>query len=498
MKVLVNIFVFFLLLFVNGSFASENESNENEPKKIFQISYLKDVSSFKVKLNKRLESLRLDLAEKKYPQAYFIRSIQGQISEMNFRSVSDFKILEEQLFSLIQSVNSQSNANKSLSTLYYESDDLLFSDLSALKKQFQNENTILPTDIYSANDSDSHGFWKKIQATLNELTPRDEGVILLSFVVGYLILFIGRKISQMQVNGQKKAHVKNLSSIKRKAGSLKSETTQLDLSSMSEVLFCRVNTRDQVVSASPLFEKTFGQQNKWSSFLSDNFIKDLTVTNTKNLYQLKDKTDSRFFIQVSDKDIKNMKTVFMWDASWSIHHSDNAKNIMHTSELTFHDLIDDAIIKFQSFSKRMKIIGADELKVSVDNLNDISFKRLTENYIKIIFQVSNFKKVTDEIVLTVDETEKRCLMSAFIPGILLQPDDLKQKIAFGNGKNEALSLNKILRAMKTDHELLSVEFKVKNVFNSNSSGIYLNLSFDKEIQHLAQTKERKIENSSPI
>ena len=36
--------------------------------------------------------------------------------------------------------------------------------------------------------------------------------------------------------------------------------------------------------------------------------------------------------------------------------------------------------------------------------------------------------------------------------------------------------------MKTDHSIFAVEFKIKNVFNSKSSGLYLDLSFDKEIE----------------
>ena len=79
-------------------------------------------------------------------------------------------------------------------------------------------------------------------------------------------------------------------------------------------------------------------------------------------------------------------------------------------------------------------------------------------------------------------------MSAFIPGVQLQPTDLSQKITLGNGKNEAKTLNSVFKAMKTDHGVLSVEFKIKNVFNSKSSGLYLDLSFNKEIDVLPTTK----------
>lgn len=467
------------------SMATDMGTSEKEPKRVFQISYLKEVEEFKISLNRSLEKLRLELTEKKYPQAYFIRSIQSQVAEMNFRSANDFKNLEEQLFSLLQSVNSQSNANKSLAHLRYDGETLYLPRLSQLKKQFQSENEIIPTYVYNAPDSDSHTTWQKIQGTVKEFSSRDETLIFFTVLAAYLFLVARRKIGKVTP----KTVVKNKKPTSTKIISkLAPASAQIDLTTMEGVAICRVNARDQIVYMNPQFVTLFGKQKVWRTFFNSNFFKDKRVRGATNLYQLQGESDSRFLVQATDKETTGVKTIFLWDLSWSTGTDTQLVNTVAATEISFHDLIEDALVKFQSFSKRLKIIGADELKISAESLEDVALLKMTENYIKIIYQVANFKNATEEIILKVDETEKRCLMSAFIPGVQLQPTDLSQKITLGNGKNEAKTLNSVFKAMKTDHGVLSVEFKIKNVFNSKSSGLYLDLSFNKEIDVLPTTK----------
>lgn len=211
------------------SMATDMGTSEKEPKRVFQISYLKEVEEFKISLNRSLEKLRLELTEKKYPQAYFIRSIQSQVAEMNFRSANDFKNLEEQLFSLLQSVNSQSNANKSLAHLRYDGETLYLPRLSQLKKQFQSENEIIPTYVYNAPDSDSHTTWQKIQGTVKEFSSRDETLIFFTVLAAYLFLVARRKIGKVTP----KTVVKNKKPTSTKIISkLAPASAQIDLTTM--------------------------------------------------------------------------------------------------------------------------------------------------------------------------------------------------------------------------------------------------------------------------
>lgn len=490
-----------VILFVNISlwsiagFAADNQATE--PKRIFQISYLKEVEDYKSNLNKSLEKLRLELTEKKYPQAYFIKSIQSQISEMNFRSLNDFKNLEEQLFSLLQSVNSQSNANKSLAHIRYDGDALHLPELSQLKKKFQNENEIAPTYVYSSPDSGSHTLWQKIQGTIKELSSRDESLIFVTVLAGYLFLLGRRKLGANKTNKVDKKLVKSSASVSSKTNtrlvspsknSNISTVVQVDLATLEGVAICRVNARDQIIYSNAHFLSSFGKQKVWRTFFNSSFTKDQRIIGATNLYHLQGETDSRYLVQVTEKESNGVKTVFLWDISWSANQQQNVQVPIRDLGLTFHDVIENALVKFQSLSKRMKIVGAEELTISEDSLDDIHLQKMTESFIKIIFQVANLKNANEEIVLKVDETEKRCLVSAFIPGIQLQPTDLNQKVSFGNGKNDIKTLNSIFRSMKTDHTSMGVEFKIKNVFNSKSSGLYLDLSFDKEIDVLPASR----------
>ena len=487
-----NKFVIVLTLFTSSFFAiaASSDSNPNEPKRVFQISYLNQVNEYKTALNASLERLRLELTEKKYPQAYFIKSIQSQVAEMSFKSENDFKNLEEQLFSLLQSINSQSNANRSLSHIRYDNEVLHISMLNKLKRDFRNENEIIPTYIYNAANSDSHTVWQKIIGTTKEFSTRDEGIIFFTVLSGYLFLLMRRKLGAVAVKPKGKEKIKTQIPMKAAQASTLSSATnkanlvnaQIDLTSMEGVGICRVNSRDQIVFMNPQFVSSFGKQKVWRTFFTDTFLKDQRIDGATNLYQLKGESDSRFLVQTTEKEANGVKTIFIWDLSWSTT-AETSSNVHNLPEVTtYHDLLEDAVIKFQSFSRRMKIIGADELRVSEESLEDQNLIKMTENYVKVLFQVANFKNATEEIILKVDETDKRCLLSAFIPGVQIRPEDLNQQITLGLKKNETKTLNNIFKAMKTDHSIFAVEFKIKNVFNSKSSGLYLDLSFDKEIE----------------
>lgn len=475
-------FFFIVLSIVSQlTYAEVDESVEAGPRRVFQLSYLNDVQKFKADLINRLEEVRSDLTQKKYPQAFFIKSLQGQIQEMNFQNANDFKNLEEQLFSLLQSVNSQSHANKSLAHVRFDSDSLFLGKLASLKKQFDGENQIQPSYIYQARDVDSEGFWNKAKGTIDQLSNKDQAVIFFTVLSGYLILFFNRKL---QTAKPKKAATVSLNNTKTpvtKTTVSQEElaTATLNLNSFDGAAICRVNSRDQIVYFNSSFTATFGKPKLWNKFFQEQFILDQKAKGTTNLYSLKKETDSCFMIQVSERDKSGLKTVFIWNLSWtSDKNNDAGTNVEMPATMTFNDLIEDSLVKFQGFAKRIRIQGADELKISEESLDDLTLKEMTETYIKLISHVSTFKNSVGEIVLKVDETETRCLMSCFLPGVQLRPEDLGHKLKVGN---QTKTFNTLFKEIKMNYPAFEVDLKIKNIFNSKASGLYLDLSFNKEI-----------------
>ncbi len=488
----VNLMIFvFLLMFSLKSMAIDS-MNADGPKRVFQISYLKEVDIFKNSLVQSLEKLRLELLAKKYPQAYFIKSIQGQVGEMHFRSINDFDNLEEQLFSLLQSVNSQSNANKNLAFVRYDGDYLQLTKLSLLKKKFVNENEIVPSFIYSAPDADSQPLWKKIQGTINEISARDESIIFFTVFTGYLFLVFRRKmgivkLNSFKVSAKKEIEKKNFKTKKIQKENL-SANIQVDLKTLEGVSICKVGSFDQVLYANSYFINSFGKQKNWKTFFNSTFVKDERILGANNLYKLQGEIDSRFLIQTISEDRNGAKVFFLWDISWSTDTNIQKIESVQVEDHTIHDMIESILARLQNFSALISINGADGIALPKESFNYLSIQNVIENYLRIVFQVAHYKKNINEIVLNVDETDKRYMMSAFIPGIQLQPSDLSQKITYAIGKNEAKTMNSIFKAMKTDHRNLAVNFKIKNVFNAKLSGLYLDLSFNKEIVMLPKKK----------
>ncbi len=490
-----------VFMFVITALISNIWAGEIGTKKIIANEYLQQSKEFKKDLQVYLETLRLELYDKKYPQAYFIKSLQGQISEYTFLDMNELKNTKEQIFSLNQSIKSQYNANSALKTISAEKLEMYLDKIYDLQVLLKAQNHLVPEFINSSFDVSRLSAWTRFEHFANSLSALNQATIFFTVFAGWIFLFGRRKLQDYKsaaktvTRSVRTKADKNLPSKNNEAETEAEQFRHLENNKFLSLL--RVNASGVVVYSNKTFKNTFGEATLWKAFFDGNLSFDKTSPANSNIYSAKN-SSKKYLMTISEKDKKGLKTIFIQEVpsredfvAAPINHTGQfrAENqiVSKTTQIDSNenqneilsDIFETSISKYPGLSASVNIhMSADEFDV-VSKSEKIVMEAIANDISKFMYNFIKNKNIKTHVTLRFDETENRHLVTFFVSQTTIRPEEMSAP--FSVGKHFS-TLNKILKDLKLNYKDQELELKVKNIHQTQNAGFYVDISFNKDVK----------------
>ncbi|MCK6593561.1 MAG: hypothetical protein L6Q33_00005 [Bacteriovoracaceae bacterium] len=471
MKVGIILFLFITLTASLFSHAANTEANNRT---LFSVKYLNEIKNTKNDILNSLTLLRIELEKKKYPQAYFIRSIQEQVRTKNFLKKEHFSQTVELLTALSSSVQSQYSANRNLLEIKLPDGKNYILKLDNLKKMFDKENAIIPVSILDTEES-SFLNWMSLRTYYNAMSLTDKRFILILVSLSLYLIF--------------SAYVRTKNKYKSKfnqANKASKSGYGFSLNHFSEmpgVAFCVVNNKNQILKQNVCFAGLL-MKKKGENFLFDNeFESDFSITSDKVFKLRRGDSETRFIVNTTSKN-KNGEILFL------INKIPNARTnqVDINSEKNFLDLIDSALVKYQSHNRKYKIDYSDVGNWNIDLHNLESLEKTLNNFFKMIYAVTLKDDRIYPIEFKILENRKVFQIRCVISGLSLSEEELSAPITIGK---KVFSLKSMLTKIKNIEPNLAIKIKTKNLHNQDMLAFYLEIQLNREIlTHINIEKSR--------
>lgn len=477
MKVGIILFLFITLTASIFSHAANSETR-NKNSILFSVKYLNEIKKIKNDILNSLTLTRIELEKKKYPQAYFVRSIQEQIRTKNFLKKEHFSQTIELLAAFSSSVQSQHSANRNLSEITQLDGKTYISKLDNLKKMYDKENAIIPVSILDTKEN-SYLNWVSLRTYYDAMSLMDKRLILVSVSLTLYLIF------SVYVRTKKKYKFKF-----KKAGKVSKSGCGFSLNHLSEipgVAFCVVSNKSQILKQNLCFAKLFKKKIGESFLFENEFELDSSVSESK-IFKLRSGGSKARFVVNKTTTNKNGEILFLIN---EIFYNLTYQADIY-SEKNFLDLIDSALVKYQSHNLKYKIDYSEVGNWNVDLHNLDSVEKILNSFFKMIYAVTLKEDKIYPIEFKVLENRKVFQIRCVISGLSLSEEDLRAPITIGK---KVFSLNSMLAQIKDIEKNLAIKIKTKNLNHQDLRSFYLEIQLNREF--LSRINMEKSRNTYP-
>lgn len=456
--------------------------------------YNQDVLDFKKQSGEMFVGLHTELANKKYPQAHFVKNIQSQFADFQFNNIVEFDRAEEILTNLQMSINSQANANRTLDQIIISDKDFLVGKLKSLRANFENILRVPASGSLNLQSNPSTNSW---------FSNIDSEKILNNFLaVGSIVLgFAGAIMGQMTGALSSLVTVITIGAVVllsglclyllRRSSTLASENKKLTTKNWNNVVnvktkkamqsvfdgldtvnVCQIDANDKVIFMNKSFEKTFGKCSTWTTFFNENFKTDKGLRGVTNVYKFVGDITNDYFVNVTAKNERGVKTAFIQklDSVLLTKVADTRKVTLEKNKVNATDLLETCLSKHNSFRNGSNVVlaEADYAENLYVYIPEKQAQTLFDHYIRSLFAIARVKGAVSDVEIKTTRNDKKFHLTAFINDISLQSKDFTTAIPF-NGRNTNLgSALKELNNLVKGHE---VSLVVKNIESSSKSGV---------------------------
>lgn len=476
---------------LNGNFSQSYVDSVNE--------YHAEVKDLKLNINEMLKQLHGELASKKYPQEFFIKSIMSQVEDKKFNSANDFDVTKQILSELQQSIDSQAKANKKLDQIILSNSDYLLNKLEILKENYKtiaipqglNEITAKKNQVRKKSQEISGASWLSMEslttaaitlgtflvgvtsAIVKNIISHQTFILLTGGIVSFVAL-VYLSFRTWALSGENKKlknkNWNNLVAVKAK------KDLRSTLDSLSELSICQVDSKDKIVFSNKSFEKKFGKHPSWPTFFSENFKLDKSLKGASEFYKYKNDITNDYFISVGERDPHGMRMIF-------IHHlnslmltrlAESRKSILEENKLNVLDLLENSISKQGSFRNEgtIRFAETDYAESLSLYLSEDVGQKLVDHFVKAVSSVVRIKGCSKEVEVKPVRTDRKLQLIAFIPDVALNSKDLTSTIPFGG---KMITLGKALKSVGNLAEGHEVSFVVKNIESNVRRGTQIEL-----------------------